>query len=339
MTWTEPLYLLLGLLAVPTFFLARLTPGRVRFSSLRVLPRHAGTWRTMLAWVPDALLALSILVLAIAMAGPRRGEKDARIHRQGIAIAMAVDTSSSMAALDLSDRGREKTRLDAIKRVFEDFVLGRGSLDGRPDDAIGVVSFARYADTRAPLTLDHSSLIAAERAIELTPPRSEDDGTAIGDGLALAVERLQASPAKSKVVILLTDGEDNASQVKPDEAAQMAHDAGVKVYTIGAGTEGVAPMRIGDPMTGDSQLVQVPVHIDEDLLRKIAADTGGKYFRADSADALRGIYGEIDHLERTDLQETRFYDYEEYFDRLVALGLVLAVLALALRATLFRRLP
>jgi Ca-activated chloride channel family protein len=330
---------LLALLAVPAWLFARRTPGRILFSSLRVLPARSSTWRTQLAWVPDVLFALSIVVLAIAMAGPRRGERDARIRREGIAIVMAVDTSSSMAALDLSDRGTEKTRLDAVKDVFEQFVLGKGPLRGRPDDAIGLVSFARYADTRSPLTLDHGNLVTADRVLALTPPRTADDGTAIGDGLALAVERLASSPAKSKVELLLTDGEDNASQVTPEEAAEMAHQAGVKVYAIGAGTPGVAPMRIGDPATGQSELVQVPVHIDEDLLRSIAKTTGGAYFRADNAEALRSIYGEVDQLERTQFEETRFYQYEEYYDRFVALGLAIAVLALVLRGSILRRLP
>jgi Ca-activated chloride channel homolog len=333
MTWTQPWYLLLALLAIPVFLLAHHAAGRVRFSSLRVLPARASTWRTRLAWLPDLLYVLAVVALAIAMAGPRKGENDARIRREGIAICMVVDTSSSMAALDLSGPAREQTRLDAVKDVFADFVLGLHGLRGRADDAVGLVSFARYADTRSPLTLDHGNLAAAARALELTPPRTREDGTAIGDGLALAVERLAASPARSKVAILLTDGEDNASQVSPDEAAVLARDSGVKVYAIGAGTNGVAPLRVGD------ELVQVPVSIDEDLLKSVADTTGGKYFRATDRDGLRAIYGEIDRLERTELEGTQFYEYREYYELAVAIGLALAVLALALRATLLRRLP
>jgi Ca-activated chloride channel family protein len=331
--WTEPWYFLTALLAVPVFFLARHAAGRVVFSSLTVLPARGATWRTRLAWVPDALLALAIVALAVALAGPRRGEEDSRIRREGIAIVMAVDTSSSMAALDLSVGGRERDRLAAVKEVFERFVKGRR------DDAIGLVSFARYADTRSPLTLDHGNLIAAARAVEMTPPRTRDDGTAIGDGLALAVERLASSKATSKVAILLTDGEDNASQISPDEAAVLARDAGVKVYAIGAGTVGVAPVRVTDPDTGASQLVQVQVSIDEDLLRSIAESTGGKYFRADDAAALDAIWDEIDALETTELEETRFAEYDERFDLFVAIGLGLAVLGLLLRASVLRRIP
>ncbi len=331
--WTQPAYWLLAIVAVPVFLLARHAPGRVVFSSLRVLPARAATWRTRLAWLPDVLLALAIVALAIAMSGPRRGERDARVRTEGIAIAMVVDTSSSMAALDLSLRDKERTRLDAVKTVFEQFVLGR------EDDAIGLVSFARYADTRSPLTLDHGNLIVAARQLALVPGRTKEDGTAIGDGLALAVERLAASPARSKVAIVLTDGEDNASQVTPEEAAALARAESIKVYTIGAGTTGVAPLRLTDPDTGQSELVQVPVSIDEDLLKGMADATGGAYFRATDAAALEQVYAQIDKLERTELTENKFYEYEEYFDRLVALGLILAVLGFTLRATAFRRAP
>ncbi len=303
-----------------------------------MLPARAATWRTRLAWVPAALIGAAVVALALAMAGPRVGEQDARIRREGIAIAMVMDTSSSMQALDLSDEGRELTRLDAVKRVFEQFVLGDHTLRGRPDDTIGLIGFARYADTRSPLTLDHGNLVAASRALQLTAPRSPEDGTAIGDGLALAVERLAASPARSKVVILLTDGEDNASAVTPEEAAVFARDQGIKVYTVGAGTNGTAPVRISDG-NGRSQLVAMPVSIDEELLRGIAASTGGRYFRATDGDGLRAVYDEIDRLERTEQEETRFFAYREYYDVVLVVGLALAALAMLLSATWLRRLP
>jgi Ca-activated chloride channel homolog len=340
-TWelTSPLALIVALLAVPAWLFGARAPGRVVFSSLQVLPSRGATWRTYLAWLPDFLVAAAIVSLAIALAGPRRGERDARIRRDGIAIMMVVDTSSSMAALDLSTKDKERTRLDAVKDVFEAFVLGKGGLRGRPDDVIGLVGFSRYADTRSPLTLDHGNLVVAARALEMTAPRSRDDGTAIGDGLALAVERLASSPARSRVAIVLTDGEDNASQIAPDEAAVFARDGGVKVYTIGAGTTGVAAVRVSDPDTGRSQLVSVRASIDEALLRRIAQTAGGAYFRADTADALERIYAEIDELERTELEETRFFAYREYFDLFVAVGLALAVIGLLLRASVLRRLP
>src|SRR5262249_21781986 len=157
--------ILTALLAIPAYLLAQMSAGRVVFSSLRALPLGGRTWRTRLAWLPDALIALGVLALAIALTGPRAGAQNARVRREGIAVMMAIDVSGSMRALDLSEQNRELTRLDAVKQSFERFVLGGGSLKGRPDDAIGLVAFASYAETRSPLTLDHGNLLASARQL------------------------------------------------------------------------------------------------------------------------------------------------------------------------------
>jgi Ca-activated chloride channel family protein len=327
----HPWYLLAALVAIPALLLARRAAGRVVFSSLAALPARSGSWRTALAWVPDALVAAAFLALAVALAGPRTGDQQSRVRSEGISIVMVVDTSGSMAALDLSERGQEQTRLDAVKNVFHKFVLGR------PDDAIGLVSFARYADTRAPLTLDHGNLLAALDLLQITREAGED-GTAIGDGLALAVERLAQSKATSKVIILLTDGVNNAGVEAPVGAAEWAKQNGVKVYTIGAGTNGMAPVRVDSPF-GGTELVSTPVEIDEDLLTKIADTTGGRYFRATDASSLRSIYGEIDKLEKSEIADVRFTEYHELYGWCVGLGLGLVVIAFALRGTILRRLP
>lgn len=338
--FAHPILLLVALVAPLATWWSYRGAGRVVFSSLRALPRGGETWRTRLAWLPDAAIALAIVALAIALAGPRRGDKNARVHREGIAAMMAVDVSGSMRALDLSERDRELTRLDAIKGVFERFVLGGGGLDGRPDDAIGVVAFARYADTRSPLTLDHGNLVAAARQLDFAAP--DEDGTAIGAGLELAVERLKEfgthAKIKSRVVILLTDGASNVHDLDEDTAIDDAIKAGIKVYTIGAGTTGMAPIRV-DRGDGRTQLMQMPVEIDEVLLKKIADKTGGKYFRATDHDSLAQIYKQIDQLERSRIEETRFTQYREFYGWFVALAMALVVLALALRGTLLRRLP
>jgi Ca-activated chloride channel homolog len=278
--------------------------------------------------------------MAIALAGPRIGQRTSRIQHDGIAIVMAVDASGSMKALDLSDGARERTRLDAIKEVFEQFVNGAkdGSLKGRPDDAIGIVSFARYADTRCPLTLDRGTLTEIARGLQIVEDQNED-GTAIGDGLDLAVERLRESKATSKVVILLTDGVNNAGDSAPLQAADFAKESGVKVYTVGAGTNGRAPIRVEDPFSGRSVLTAVPVQIDEETLKGIAERTGGRYFRATDGEALKDIYAEIDTLERTRFSEERFLDYDEYYRLMLAIGLMLACAAYLLRASVLRRLP
>lgn len=332
----DPWFLLAALLAVPAYWWARRGAGRVVFSSLRALPAHGRTWRTRLAWLPDALLALAVIALAIALAGPRAGDKTSRVRRDGIAVMMAVDVSGSMRALDLSRKDRELTRLDAVKQVFEQFVTGGAKLAGRPDDAIGLVAFARYPETRSPLTLDHGNLIAAARQLDFA--REEEDGTAIGAGLELAVRRLADFDARSRIIILLTDGENNVSEIAPDTAMDDAAKAGIKVYTIGAGTNGIAPIRV-DAGRGRAELMQMQVKIDEATLRKIAARTGGRYFRATDHDSLAQIYAEIDQLERSRFEEERFTEYHQHYELVLAIAMALVVLALLLRGTALRRLP
>lgn len=333
----EPLLLLLALLALPVFLLARRAPGRVVFSSFRLLPRTR-SWRTRLAWVPDALLALAVLALAVALAGPRIGERFSRVQREGIAIMMIVDISGSMQALDLSTADRERTRLEAVQDVFEAFVLGGDGLPGRPDDAIGLVSFAGYADTAVPLTLDHENLVAIARNLEIVRERSED-GTAIGDALGLAVERLRQSSADSRIAVLLTDGVNNAGVEAPPAAAELARSQGVKVYTIGAGTNGLAPIRVRDRFTGREILRSVPVEVDEQTLRDIAERTSGRFFRATDAEGLERVYEEIDRLERTRLTEERSRQYEELFAIPLAAALLLAGCGWLTRGAVFARLP
>jgi len=334
----EPMLLLAALLAVPVFLLARRSPGRIIFSSFRALPRDGRSLRASLAWLPDALLALAVVALAVALAGPRIGERASKIEREGIAIMLIVDRSGSMQALDMATEDEERTRLDAVKAVFEQFVLGGDGLAGRPDDAIGLVSFAGYADTSCPLTLDHDSLIAIARKLEIVTQRDED-GTAIGDGLGLAVERLRESKARSRVAVLLTDGVNNAGTETPLAAAELAKTQGVRVYTVGAGTDGLAPVRVKDPFTGESVLRPIRVEIDEETLRGIADRTGGQYFRATDGDGLRAVYQEIDRLERTRITEERWREYDEHYALALACGLLLAAGAWLARGAVFPRLP
>ena len=333
----EPLLLLLVVLAVPVYLLARRAPGRVLFSSLSLLPAVAIGWRARFAWVPDALLAAALLALVIALAGPRIGERTSHVQREGIAIMMVVDTSGSMSALDLSTSSRERTRLQAVQDVFERFVLGGGDLPGRPDDAIGLVSFAGYADTAAPLTLDHENLVAVARNLEITTLR-EENFTAIGDALGLAVERLRESPAESRIALLLTDGVNNAGVETPAAAAELARSQNVKVYTIGAGSTGIAHMRVPDARRGTT-LRAVAVEIDEETLRDVAERTGGRYFRADNADALVDVYAEIDRLERTRITEDRTRQYNELYAAPLLVALLLAALGWLARGAVFARVP
>lgn len=332
----NPWWLLAVLLAVPAVWWASRGAGRVVFSSLRALPAGGQTWRTRIAWLPDALMAVAVIALVIALAGPRAGDKNARIRRDGIAVMMAVDTSGSMRALDLSQKNRELSRLDAVKGVFEQFVLGGGGLDGRTDDAIGLVAFATYAETRSPLTLDHGNLAAAARQLDFAP--EQESGTSVGAGLQLAVERLRDFTARSKVAILLTDGESTVHEISEDSAIDDAVKAGIKVYTIGAGTDGPVPVRV-PTRDGGSRIIQEEFPLDEVTLRRIADKTGGQYFRATDNASLRQIYAQIDRLERTSFEEERFTEYHQYYGWFVALAMGAVVLALALRGTVLRRLP
>jgi Ca-activated chloride channel family protein len=213
----------------------------------------------------------------------------------GIAIAMVIDVSGSMAALDLQISDRQANRLDVVKETFRDFVAGdKGALPGREGDIIGMITFARYADVMSPLTLDHKALIGLLEQVEIVQ-LPEEDGTAIGDGMVAGIEQLRGAAGVSKVMILLTDGSHNAGDAEPIAAAQIASALGIKVYTICAGTRGIALM----PSRNRDGINYVPgqVFIDEFTLERVVAMTGGRYFRATDAAALRAIYGEIDRLE------------------------------------------
>ena len=342
----DPWFLLLALLAALAVWFSLRSSGRVVFSSLRALPAGGDTWRTRLAWVPDALFGLAIVALAIALAGPRKGEDASRVRRDGIAIAMAIDVSGSMQAQDLAESiasncdwkaDEDPTRLGVVKRVLAKFIAER------PDDAIGLVAFATFAETRSPLTLDHANLITAARELDFAP--IEERWTKIGNGLELAVTRLAEFKPEDKTVgrvaILLTDGETTLRDDKTideDAAIDDAIKAGVKVYTIGAGTKGIAPIRV-DRGDGRTELRQTQVSIDEATLQKIATKTGGQYFRATDLAGLQRVYKQIDKLERTTIEDVQFTEYRQYYGYFVVAAMGLVVLALALRGTLLRRLP
>ncbi len=243
-----------------------------------------------------------------------------------------------MSALDLSEGNKEMTRLDAVKEVFKTFVNGGKENKGRPDDAIGLVSFARYADARCPLTLDHRNLTLISQDLQIVTHQSED-GTAMGDGLGLAIQRLKESPGESKVIILLTDGVNNSGDLSPLQAAQLAEALDIRVYAVGAGSKGLAPVRVKDPFSGREVIRAMPVEIDEKTLSQIAERTGGEYFRATDAEALKKIFAEIDQMERTQIAEVRYQRYHEYYEVFTVSGLGFACLGWFLGVTVFRRLP
>ena len=333
----EPVLLLMMLAAVPVYLVARRLPAAVTYSSLRIADQAAKSLRVRLSELPAILLALSVLAVAIALAGPRSADQTTRVMREGIAIMLVVDRSGSMDARDFVAGDYSVSRLDAVKRALQTFVLGTRGSGGRPNDLVGVVTFGTYADGVCPLTLDHGNLMGIVDQLEVARERAES-ATAVGEGLALAVERLRAHPAQSKVVVLLSDGVNNAGIIAPLQAAELAATLDIKVYTVGAGSSGIAPMPVRTA-SGRTVLRPTPVEIDEDTLKRIAKRTGGRYFNARDADALTETYAEIDRLERSEITEIRYLQYREHYAWFVVTGLVLVLLSSLGAGTLLRRLP
>lgn len=334
----EPLFLWISLLSIPLFFVMLRRGGRIRFSSLSMWAVKTTSFRAKTSFIPALLLALSFVALSVTLAGPRVPGGVIKQHREGIAMMLAIDKSGSMAALDMSKGDKEQDRLEALKDVLGDFIKGNGKLKGRYDDAIGIVSFASYPDSDCPLTLDHVTLMQLVDDISIVTDR-EESGTAIGDALGLSVERLRESESASKVIILLTDGVNNTGYEDPIEAARMAAQFRIKVYTIGIGTNGFAPVRLTNPFTGRSMMRQMPVELDEKMLTQIADMTGGLYFRATNREGLEAIYEKIDALEKTKISEDRTTHYDEKYFWSLAIGLILALCGLILRMTYYRRMP
>jgi Ca-activated chloride channel family protein len=333
----DPLFLLVVLLAPFVYLLASRLPAAVRYSSLAPLGGAPHSLRTRLALLPALLLALAVAAMAVALAGPRTGDAITRVRREGIAIAMVVDRSGSMQARDFVAGDASASRLDVVKRVFREFVAGGGWSGGRPDDLIGLVSFARYADGLCPLTVDHASLLAILDELEIVTER-EEDGTSVGEGLALAVERLRRQDTKSKVAILLTDGVNNAGDIDPLQAADLAAQHGIRVYTIGAGTTGYAPVPV-QTRGGRTVLRRAFVELDEKTLRAIAERSDGRYFHATDADGLVAVVEEIDGLERSEVTEVRYLEYQHHYKAFVGSALALVAASSLLSGTLLRRLP
>lgn len=268
------------------------------------------------------LIALTLLI--IAMARPRTTDVSTRTSStQGIDIVLSIDVSASMLARDL-----KPNRLEALKEVAAEFIKGR------PSDRIGLVEYAGESFTKTPVTSDKAIVLASLNEIEYNTVI--ESGTAIGMGLATSVNRLKDSKAKSKVIILLTDGVNNAGFIDPKIASELALEFGIKVYTIGVGSNGMALSPIGILPNGQFQYGMARVEIDEKLLQEIAQTTGGKYFRATNNEKLEEIYEEIDSLEKTEIEEFKYTNYEERFRPFLLLAGLLLILELFLRFTVFR---
>lgn len=333
----------------------RRQPANVLFSDISLLKALRKTLMQRFAVIVPWLLYIGIALLIVALARPQSGKEDYRIRAEGIALAMCVDRSGSMAASDFTIDGRHVTRLDAVKKTFRDFVAGNrssgGSLTGRKDDMIGLLAFGGYVDSYCPLTLDHASLLEMLDQIRLPQPvrdtrgrilderlYEEESMTAIGDALAQSVERLKDSKAKSKVVILLSDGAQTFGTLTPKEGAEIAKAFDIKIYSIGIGSTGLVPYTVTDAFGRQFEIDQYTL-IDEDALREVAEMTGGQYFNAKNTQALEKVYAEIDKLEKTVHEGRTYTQYTELYRPPLLLGMSMILFHLLLIRTRFRRLP
>src|SRR5262245_16578883 len=325
-------YLLLLMLGLPALAWLKGKRGRQAaflYSSVQLVKGIMGISRSSVGAILLKMRWLALALFLVGLARPQLGEGQAVIKASGIDIVVAIDLSGSMAAEDFEIKGERVNRLTIAKDVLEKFVNKRGS------DRIGLIAFAGRAYVAAPLTLDHDFLLMNLERLNLG---SMEDGTAIGSGLSAALNRLREIQSKSKIIILMTDGQNNAGKVPPLTAAEAAQALGVKIYTIGVGIRGEAPYPVTD-VFGRHVYQNIPVDIDDDTLTKVADKTGGKYFRADSSQTLHNIYEEIDRLEKTEVEVKKYQRYTELFPWFAFGGLGLVLCEIGLANTLWRRLP
>lgn len=328
MIFANPTYLYLLLLLIPIigWYIYKLSKSQasLQVSSTEVFDiPGTSSWKVWLRHVPFVFRTVAIAVLIVILARPQSTNSWQNSSTEGIDIVLAMDISTSMLAQDL-----KPNRLEASKDVASSFI------NGRPNDNIGLVVFAAESFTQCPLTTDHAVLLNLFKDIQ---PGIIQDGTAIGLGLANAVSRIKDSQAKSKVIILLTDGVNNTGEIAPVTAAEIAKTFGVRVYTIGVGTQGEAPYPFQTAF--GIQYQNVPVEIDEQTLKQMAATTGGQYFRATDNASLKEIYSEIDKMEKTKISVQEYSKKQEEYKNWAILLFVLLLVEILLRNTLLRNIP
>lgn len=321
----EYFYLLIALVPMLAWYIWRFkkSGASMRFSSISGFKTMGKSWKHYFRHLPFALQLIGLSLLIVALARPQSSSHWESSTTEGIDIAITLDISTSMLAQDF-----KPDRIEAAKDVAVKFIAGR------PNDRIGLVVFAGESFTQCPLTTDHAVLINLFNQIETG---LIEDGTAIGNGLATAVSRLKESDATSKVIILLTDGDNNAGQIAPSTAAELAKTYGIRVYTIGVGTIGTAPYPVQTPF--GTELRDVEVKIDEPGLQQIANITGGEYFRATDKASLVKIYEQIDELEKSKIDVKKHSKKQEEFGKFALLAGLALLLSLFLKITLFRNIP
>jgi len=323
----EYLYLLLLIPMLVYWYWTKKGRGssKIRFSDIGIVKKVGKTTKQHLRHSVFLFRLFFLSMIILALARPQSGSKMKETSTEGVDIVLAIDVSSSMLAEDF-----KPNRLEAAKNVASDFI------EGRQNDRLGMIIFAGESFTQCPLTLDYGVLL---NLLESTEVADQDwDGTAIGMGIVNAVNRLRDSKAKSKVVILLTDGENNKGQVDPITAARISQSFDVKIYTIGAGTKGTALYPVTDPLMG-KRYVPMPVNIDEDVLKEIAKITDARYFRATNSKKLAEIYQEIGEMEKTKIEVQEFTRYDEFFIYFLGLGLIFFAIEIISSNTVFRKIP
>ena len=329
MRFANPLFLiLLGIIPVLIWYYFR--QGKVRnaglsFSDVSIAKGIRPSFRVKYRHFPMILRMAAIFIFIIAMARPQAGQKEEEIITEGIDIILTLDTSGSMKAEDF----KPQNRLGAAKEVLEDFIKSRHN------DRIGLVIFARHSFTQCPLTLDYGVLLDLLEKIDIG---IIEDGTAIGTAIANSVNRLRDSKVKSKIIVLLTDGMNNAGKIDPQTAAKTAKALDIKIYTVGAGKPGGALYPIEDPIFG-KRYVRMNTEIDEDLLQEVAQVTGGMYFRAKDEKGLKEIYETISKLEKTEIETKEYANYTELAGIFLLPALLIILLEVILSNTIFRKIP
>jgi len=330
-TFAHP-WLLLLLLLIPLVALLQGGKGAapaVVFSSLRPLQTLGKARRSRMGGWLTSLLLLALALLIVALARPRQGKTISQVQASGIDIMLALDVSGSMQAEDFTIGGERANRLEVVKQVTQKFI------EARPNDRIGIVCFAGRPYLVSPLTLDHGWLL---QNLERVRIGLVEDGTAIGSAIASSANRLKDKESKSRIVVLLTDGDNNAGKVPPLTAAEAAKALGIKVYTIGAGTRGFAPMPVQD-MFGRKVYRNVKVDVDEDTLKKIADLTAAKFYRATDTKTLNQIFEQIDKLEKSTVEMNQYTQYRDLFPWFLGAGFGVLALQTMLAQTVGRKLP
>ena len=335
--FASPYYLLLliPLAAAAWYVYRRRVTRALLFSPFSRIPAAHATWRTLIRPLLPALVLAGVGLAIVALARPQTVFSRTTRHTDAIAIEMVVDAAGAMAALDFATQVDQRSRLDVVKDTFGKFV------QMRPNDLVGLVTFGGFASSRVPLTIDHEALLHSLSGVAIpngldangNPVNQEEMMTAIGDALATACARLQGAEVKSRIAVLLTDGESNTGIIKPEDAIKAAKTLGIRVYTIGVGSNTRAPFMVRD-MFGRNVIQYAEVRLDEDLLRKIASGTGGQYFNVTDPKGLNRAMEAINKLEKTRIDAEQFNQYDEHFLLFLVPGLGLILLGAGLNSLL-----